>query len=218
MKLRLKDRPLLAGFVGGLMSFALILSMGAQPSVYTWARQTFLIKGGPPVAADATARNIVGTTTTGQVPLNVQQRTAAGTDAFKVYAAGSYRLQVDSNGSLVLNGGVQVRYTAITPSASPGTGGAIIPSSGRTVLAVASAASASRHIMLPLASSYPTGQILIVIDAAGTGATETITVNRQSSDTINAAATTKTITAAYGALIFMTTSSTTWACWAWTPA
>lgn len=63
-----------------------------------------------------------------------------------------------------------------------------------------------------------TGLLLLVIDAAGTGATETITVVASGSDTINAAATSKTITAAYGGLWFMTISSTKWICWAWTPA
>lgn len=205
MKLRLKDRPLLAGFLGGLMSFALILSMGAQPSVYTWARATFLIKGGPPVVADATARNIVGTTTTGQVPLNVQQRTGAGVDAFKVYSNGAYRLSVNSNGTTVCGGGFQMVYNAVTPTTTPGTS---LPVT-RGVVNVASAATASRHVYLPAASGCTPGQVFYIFDGAGTGATETITVNRNATpgtDTINGAAS-KTITTAYGGLMIVNLTS-----------
>lgn len=200
------------GFAGGILAVSLLSLLGAQTSVYTWANQRFLIKGGPPVTADATARNIVGTTTTGQVPLNVQQRTGAAVDAFKVYANGGYRLRVDSNGTLLLNASFQVRSDSITGTTTPGTDMTAAIAAARVVLRVATAtATADRMIQLPAANGVTAGTMYLFYDATGEAATKNITINRRGSDTINGA-TNKVIATAYGGAIFISDGTSAWFC------
>lgn len=212
---KLNLKPLLSGFAGGLLAVCLLALMGAQPSVYSWARATFLIKGGPPVTADATARNIVATTTTGQVPLNVQQRTGAGTDAFKVYANGSYRLRIDSNGAAFLQGAQAWKWDTLAPGATPLSGSTAQIPVTRYAVTVNDATTANRHIQLQAANAVGAGHAVLVIDAAGTAATGNITINRAvgSSDTITTTTTghtSCTITTNGGAALFISDGTSVW--------
>jgi len=70
--------------------------------------------------------------------------------------------------------------------------------------------SAARAVALPAASAYPTGTRLIVIDESGScSATNTITVNRAGSDTINGA-TSAVLATAYGHLAIESNGSSKW--------
>lgn len=185
-------------------SLLLVAVLAVQGVSASWVNTNFVRKG-PVFIADSTANNIVGTSALGKVPLNVQQRTGAGVDAFKVYSNGAYRLSVNSNGTTVCGGGFQMVYNAVTPTTTPGTS---VPAT-RGVVNVASAATASRHVYLPAASGCTPGQVFYIWDGGGTGATETITVNRNATpgtDTINGAAS-KTITTAYGGLMIVNLTS-----------
>jgi hypothetical protein len=169
-------------------------------------------KDRPPVAAAATADNIVAASaTTGKIPLVVQQYTGAAANAIDVYANGSNRFSVDSNGSNLLMGAVALRYNAITPTTTPGTAIAI----PRVILPVADATTTNRHVQLPAANSVSAGQILIVMDLAATAATGNITVNRAGSDTIvttSTAQTSVTITANGSAILFISDGTSVWKC------
>jgi hypothetical protein len=73
------------------------------------------------------------------------------------------------------------------------------------------ALTAARTVTLPAAASYPPGQQLVVADEAGAcSATNTITLLRAGSDTINGA-TSAVITAAYGYLALESNGSNAWA-------
>lgn len=176
----------------------------------------FVKIGQAPTVADANADNII-TSASGKTPLAITHPTGSGVDAFYIIANGTgKRFQVDSNGTLHLLGALQLKQDAITPVADPGTA---IPTA-RMMVNVASAATADRWVTLPAANAVGSGHTVIVIDSAGTAATETITVNAAGSDTINATAGTdiKTITAAYGALIFISNGVSKWFCYTLTPA
>ena len=70
--------------------------------------------------------------------------------------------------------------------------------------------SAARAVALPAASAYPTGTRLIVIDKSGScSATNTITLNRAGSDTINGA-TSAVLATAYGHLAIESNGSGKW--------
>lgn len=181
-----------------------------QSATASWVTANFVRKG-PVVAADATANNIVGTSALGKVPLNVQQRTGAGVDAFKVYANGGYRFQIDSNGSMLLTGAVKWRSDSVTGTTTPGYDMSSAVGASRTILRVATAtATADRMIQLPAANNVGIGQMFVFYDATGEAATKNITINRRGSDTINGT-TAKTITTAYGGAIFITDSATSYA-------
>lgn len=165
-----------------------------------------------PVIAAATSDIILApSAATGRIPLAVQQATGAGVDAVTVYANGGLRLQVDTGGNLILTGGLSLRYTAITPTTTPGT--AIV--SARFSLAVADAVTASRHVQLPAANSLQAGQCLLVIDTPATAATGNIQVNRAGSDTITTTTTgntSVTITANGSAIFFVSDGVSVWKC------
>lgn len=189
-----KLNPLAAGFIGGFIAVALLSIVGAQQSVYSWATAKFVSKG-PVISADSTANNIDGSTTSAKVPLVVQQRTGASVDAFSVYAAGSTRFKVDTNGCAVLNATLAFRRnTSSSTSASP------------TVSQLGSwfiTPSAAFTFNLPAISTLPTGGSLVVIkNVAGTGATRNCTIDANASETIDGA-TTVTLTAAYWYAILM---------------
>src|SRR5271166_4130912 len=70
--------------------------------------------------------------------------------------------------------------------------------------------SAARAVALPAASAYPTGTPLTIIDESGScSATNTITVNRAGSDTINGA-TSAVLATAYGHLAIESNGSSKW--------
>lgn len=165
-----------------------------------------------PVSAVAAADNIVAASaTSGKIPLVVQQYTGAAANAIDVYANGSNRFSVDSNGSNLLMGAVALRYNAITPTTTPGTAIAV----PRVILPVADATTTNRHVQLPAANSVTAGQILIVMDLAATAATGNITVNRAGSDTIvttSTAQTSVTITANGSAILFISDGTSVWKC------
>lgn len=172
----------------------------------------FVRRDRTPVTANANADNIIAASaTTNKIPLAVQQYTGAGVDAFNVYANGTLRFQVDSNGSNICGGAFAWRYNAITPTTTPGTAIAV----PRVILPVADATTANRHVQLPAANSVTAGQVLIVMDLAATAATGNITVNRAGSDTItttSTAQTSVTITANGSAILFISDGSSVWKC------
>ena len=176
MKKNLKT--VLLSVIGTLTIVALA---AAQPNIYTWVRDVCLIKGGPAQSADATAVNLVSTSKLGQVPLNVQQRTGAGVDAFKVFAAGQYRLRVDSNGSLALNGGFGWRVNTVAGSTtSTNATTATDLATSWTITFVTGTASAARYVELPLANTLSAGTMYMVVDADANAGTNNIKVWVQS--------------------------------------
>jgi hypothetical protein len=70
--------------------------------------------------------------------------------------------------------------------------------------------SAARAVALPAASAYPTGYVLTVVDESGScSATNTITLNRAGSDTINGASS-AVIAVAYGYVSIESNGSNAW--------
>ena len=215
MNLRLKDRPLLAGFLGGILAISLLAIAGAQPSFQAWATAKFVSKG-PVISADATANNIIGSTTSAKVPLVIQQRTGASVDAFSVYANGQTRFKIDTNGTAVLNGAQTWKRDTLAPGATPLTGTTAQIPVARYIVTVNDAVTASRHIQLQAANAVAAGTAVLVIDAAGTAATNNITINRAVSpgtDTITTTTTGNTsctIATNGGAALFITDGSSVW--------
>lgn len=211
----MKKHPILGGFLGGLMAFALIALVGAQPSWQVWAKQTFVSKG-PLVAADSTANNIIGSTTSAKVPLVIQQRTGASVDAFSVYANGQTRFKIDTNGTAVLNGAQTWKRDTLAPGATPLTGTTAQIPVARYIVTVNDAVTASRHIQLQAANTLAAGTAVLVVDAAGTAATNNITINRAvtpGTDTITTTTTGNTsctIATNGGAALFITDGSSVW--------
>lgn len=202
MNLRLKDRPLLAGFLGGILAISLLAIAGAQPSFQAWANQRFLIKGGPPVSAVAAARNIAATTATGQIPMVIQQRTGAGANAIDVYANGANRFSVDANGSTILNGSLALRRNATT--------GTSVSPTAATIGFQAITTTGAFTVNLPAISGLPAGGVIAVIkDVAGNANTNNITIDGNASETIDGA-TTKTINTAYGYRVLFGDSTGWW--------
>lgn len=102
-----------------------------------------------------------------------------------------------------------VKRDAITPAASTGT---VIPIA-RFALAVADAATASRHVQLPLANSVGAGHAILVMDTPATSATGNITVNRSGSDTITTTTTgntTAVISTNGSGALFISDGSSIW--------
>lgn len=205
MKKKLKGFADMSSTVKSLLLVAVLAVQGVSAS---WVSANFVRKG-PVLTADATAFNIVGTQKSGQVALNVQQRTGANVDAFKVYANGGYRFQIDSNGTAVLGGAQAWKRDAITPTTTPGT---TIPVA-RHILAVADAVTASRHLQLQAANAVAAGYTILVVDTPATAATGNITINRAGSDTITTTTTGNTsctIATNGGAAYFISDGASVW--------
>lgn len=165
------------------------------------------------VASDSTADNIVAASAAGKVPLNVQGITGSGVDAFKVYAAGGYKLQVDSNGMINISGSFKLTNTAIT-----GAAGTLQGSNQRVFLSFTTSSAGS--VTLPAISALTVGQVFVVQDVSGGAAGNNITVTANAADSFNGGAGggTKVISTAYGGLIFVVSAATKWNVYTLTPA
>lgn len=168
-------------------------SVGQSASA-SWVTANFVRKG-PVISADATANNIVGSTTTAKIPLVVQQRTGASVDAVSFYAAGQTRFKVDTNGNTVLNGGLALRRIATSAASVTIANGqcgfhAITPSAAFTA-------------NLPAIATLPTGgSFLVLKNVAGTGATRNLTIDPSGAETIDGAATLVLSAAYWYAILF----------------
>lgn len=171
------------------LSLLLVAALGAQGISASWVNANFVRKG-PVISADATANNIVGSTTSAKVPMVVQQRTGASVDALSVYAGGQTRFKVDTNGSTVLNGCFALRRVATTAAASVTIA---VSQCGFHAITPSAAFTAN----LPAISTLPTGGSIIVLkNVAGTGATRNLTIDPSGAETVDGASTV-TLTAAY---------------------
>lgn len=166
-------------------TLAIVALAAAQPNIYTWVRDVCLIKGGPAQSADATAVNLVSTSKLGQVPMNVQQRTGAGVDAFKVLANGQYRLRVDSNGQVIMTAGIAMRFNANSATLL----GSTSVSAGTSAIMVFNTSGGAVALTMCAANAVPLGTALWLKDGTGNAATNNITATRAGSDTFITTAT-----------------------------